>query len=187
MVKITKSRKTEKEGVMKKLIVVGLVAMLAIFAGSVAQAQMDTAQNVQVLVGVTAVFGFDIWETEHVQSDTVVPGVAGMGDVHIGATSNHTIPWKIMASSAGAIGQNHGVVLPIKMTTGIAGTEAGTKVTDLVLTSSAQAIYTAAASEYPKTGVQVGAMYVVPTSDGYVTPLTPQDLYVGNIVLTMTE
>ncbi len=169
---------------MKKLVVAGLVAMLAVFAGSVAHAAMSTTQVVDVYVGVTEVFGFDIWDNEHIQGSTVVPGVAGMGDVHIGATSNHMVPWKIMASSEGALGQNHGVVLPVKFTT-ISG--AGAKVTDLVLTGSAQAVYTAAASEYPKTGVSVGAMFVVPTSDGYITPLTPQDLYIATIILTMTE
>lgn len=180
MVKITKSRKTKREGVMKKLIVAGLVAVLAIFAGSVAQAAMNTTQNVQVLVGVTEVFGFDIWDTERTQSDTVAPGEAGMGDIHIGASSNHTVPWKIMASSSGAVGQNHGQVLPIKMTV-ITG--AGTKcAADTVLTGSPIAIYTAAATEYPKQGVEVGAMYVAPT-----TLDTAQDLYTGTIVLTMTE
>jgi len=180
MVKITKSRKTEREGVMKKLIVAGLVAMLAIFAGSVAQAAMNTTQNVQVLVGVTEVFGFDIQELERVQSDTVAPGVAGMGDIHIYANSNHTLPWKIMASSTGAIGQSHAGVLPIKVTV---LTGAGTKcAADTVLTGTAVAIYTAGTGEYPKQGVEVGAMYVAPT-----TLDTAQDLYIGNIILTMTE
>ncbi len=164
---------------MKKLIVAGLVAVMAIFAGSVAHATMNTIQNVAVLVGVTEVFGFDIWDAEHTQSDTVAPGVAGMGDIHITASSNHVVPWKIMASSTGALGANHGATLPIKMTT---LTGAGTKVTDLVLTGSAQAIYTAGAGEYPKQGVEVGGMYVVPT-----TLDTAQDLYQGTIVLTMTE
>lgn len=186
MARKTKSGKTKKEGVMKKLIVAGLVVMLTVFAGSAAQAVMETTKTVNIGVNVTGVFGFDIWDTEYAQTQEVAPGGAGMGDVHIGASSNHTIPWMITASSVGLIGKVFGEVLPIKMTT-FGGSLTGTKVKDLVLTGSATAIYTAGTGEYPKGGVAVNSIWVVPISDGYLSPATTQDLYEGIIVLTMTE
>ncbi|MDD5680348.1 MAG: hypothetical protein PHI59_03810 [Candidatus Omnitrophica bacterium] len=163
---------------MKKLIVLGIVVMLAIFAGSVAYADSDS-KDVAVTVNVQSVFGFSVWDGELSQEYTIMPGENAIGNLHITASSNHSQLWWINASTDGMVGQYNGKVLPVEIST-LSG--AGVKVANLVLTSAPQAIYTADATEYPKSGVAIDTLLVVPT-----TLSTPQDVYKGLIALTMTE
>lgn len=167
---------------MKKLIAVSLVAVLVIFASSLAQADaVSTQKDVAIEVLVQEVFGFSLWDADLSQSYSIMPGESAIGSLHITAFSNHARPWWIDASSSGMLGMYNGGTLPIKITTFGVGLT-GTTVTDLDITASAMAIYTAGDGEYPKSGVVVDGVLVVPT-----TLDTTQDVYNGTITLTMTD
>ncbi len=177
---------------MKKLIIVCAAALIVLGVSALSWAAepeidpMDVRKDIVVSFDVTDLFGLQIWATDYVQTlADVEPGGAAVGDIHIYATSNHGLAWVINGESAGMVGTTQ--VLPVEINT-FDGTDVatqgpvGTFVEDLQLTSSPAAIYTAAGSEYTVRGLQIGCVYVVPT-----TIETKADTYAGTITLTMTE
>lgn len=170
---------------MKKLIAIGFSVLLVLGLSVLSHADtIQTQKTIAVLLGVDSLFGFEIWDTEYSQTlPNVLPGETALGNLHMYATSNHSIVWHLNASSTGLTGeiQVPPDVLPVQISTYGTGLT-GTTVTDLVLTGVAQSIYTAGTGEYPVAGLEVDAVFAIPTQSD-----TQQDLYSGTIVLTMTE
>ena len=170
---------------MKKLIAIGIAVCVMLFVGTLSHADTITTQkDVVVHLPVDSQFGMEIYDTEFDQMlSDVLPGGGATGDIHIYATSNHSIPWFVNASSDGLTGEFEAApdTLPVVIST-YGGALTGTIVTDLTLSGTAVAIYSAGAGEYPCSGLEVGSIFSV-TSE--VT--TKQDLYTGTIVLTITE
>ena len=177
---------------MKKLIVIAIAATMILGISALSHADVvEVQKDIGISLSVTDLFGMEIWEDDYSQVlDDVDPGGAGIGDVHIYATSNHGVQWYIKGQSSGMVGTTQ--VLPIEVSTfdGITGgpdegtvqAPVGTFVQDLQLTNSPTPIYTAAGVEFTVRGLQVGCVFVVPT-----TIDTKTDDYLGTLVLTMTE
>jgi len=172
---------------MKKLIAIGVVALMVMCVGAVSHADViATSKDVVAHLPVDSQFGMQIWDTEFDQMlANVLPGGGDTGDIHISASSNHSVPWYINAASAGVTGETQAIpdTLPVVLTTfdGGAGLT-GTVVTDLTLTAVAAPVYSAGAGEYPCSGLEIGAIFAI---NSLVD--TKQDLYTGTITLTMTE
>lgn len=176
--------KNEEEKKMKKLIALGIAVVMALAVSSIASADlMSTSKNVTIDLGVSGQFGFTMWDTDLAQSDTINPGDAGLFDLHMAATTNHNNVWRLQAASDGLDGLYEGDTLPVKISTfNGGGGPVGTFVDNLVLSATAQNIYTAAASEYNVTGLEIAGLLIVNT-----VSTTKQDLYQGNVILTMVE
>ena len=172
---------------MRKLIAIGVMALIVVCVGAVSYADtIATSKDVVAHLPVDSQFGMTIWDTEFDQYMTnVLPGGGETIDIHISASSNHSVPWFINASSDGLVGENQTTpdTLPVVLTTfdGGAGLT-GTVVTDLELTSSAQVVYSAGTGEYPCSALEVSAIAAVTTLS-----TTKQDIYTGTITITMTE
>lgn len=177
---------------MKKLIAIGIAMLIVWGINTLSYAQVDpieTSKTINISLDVNPTFGFQIWTTEYTQAlEAVSAGGAALGSVHVYVSSNHTNPWMLNAGSDGLIGQTQITpdTLPIQISTFDGGANpsplAGTVVTDLVLTSVAQAIYTAGAGEYPCAGLQVDSVFAVTT-----TSSTKEDSYAGTMIVTLTE
>ena len=176
----------KEEGKMKKVIAVCIAAFMVLALGSASFAdEMSTDKTISITLGVTGQFGFTVWDEDLSQSFTLNPGEAALADLHIAASSNHGNQWTISAASDGLAGQFNFGVLPVQISTfdgGAAVAPAGTFVDNLVLGTGAQAIYTAAAGEWSVQGLEISGLIIVPTA---VT--TTEDLYVGNVILTMAD
>ena len=172
---------------MKKLIAISIAVCMALGISTISYADViATQKDISVALPVDSQFGMEIWDTEFTQMlANVVPGGGDTGDIHIYATSNHSIPWTVSARCAGLVGENQAVpdTLPVFMTTydGGAGLT-GTIVTDLELTAGDQAIYVSGGGESPCAGLEINAIFAVNSQTD-----TQQDLYSGMLVLTMTE
>lgn len=172
---------------MKKLIAIGVAVLMVALVSAVAQADVvSTTKDVVAHLPVDSQFGMEIWDTEFDQwMANVLPGGGGTIDIHIYATSNHSVPWFINGASDGLVGEVQASpdTLPVVFTTydGGAGLT-GTVVTDLTLTGTAAAVYSSGAGEAPCSGLEINGIAAVTT---LVT--TKQDLYTGTITLTMTE
>lgn len=172
---------------MKKLIAISIVVCMALGISAISHADgLSTQKDITVSLPVDSQFGMEIWDAEFTQMlDNVLPGGGDTGDIHIYATSNHSIPWTVNARCAGLVGEYQPVpdTLPVAISTydGGAGLT-GTVVADLTLTAADQAIYVSGAGESPCSGLQVNAIFAVNSETS-----TKQDLYSGTLVLTMTE
>ncbi len=172
---------------MKKLITLCVTALLVVGVSAVSFADViATSKDVVAHLPVDSTFGMEIWDTQFDQwIPNVISGGGGTGSLNIFATSNHTIPWYINASSAGLVGEYEAVpdTLPVALSTFDGGVGlTGTVVTDLVLTGAEQSVYSAGAGEYPCAGLEIGGVFAVTSLS-----TTKQDLYTGTITLTMTE
>ena len=173
---------------MKKMLVIATAVLMVVGICTLSHADLrSTSKDIILHVGVNDAFGFEVWDTELEQYLTAIdPGGVAFADVHIYATSNHSIPWTISGSSAGLVGslQPTPETLPVEMNTfdGASVGLTGTTVTDLVLTPGAQPIYVSGSGEYPALGLQISALCVIKTTIG-----TQWDLYEGIVQLTMTE
>jgi len=172
---------------MKKLIAISVVALMVAFVGAIANADtIATSKDVVAHLPVDSQFGMEIWDTEFDQYlPNVIPGGGETGNIHIYATSNHSVPWYVNAASDGLVGETQTVpdTLPVVLSTFDGGVGlTGTVVTDLTLTGTAQPVYSAGAGEYPCSGLEVDAIIAINT-----LLTTKQDMYTGTIALTMTE
>ena len=163
---------------MKKLIAIGIATVVLLGISLVSYADpMQTTKNASVEVDVDPIFGFTLWDPELIQDlGNIDPGGGAIGNLHMTASSNHDVVWRIQASSNGLSGS--GAAIPVVIST--VGT--GTTVTDLTLAGTATDIYTAAASEYPATGVTLDGIFSVTAASDQ-----EQGTYTGTIVLTMVE
>lgn len=184
MVKITKSCKTEREGVMKKLIVLGVMLLIGLCASGLAYA-VSVNDTVGVLLTVGEKFTFAIGESV-VDMGTVMEGSAGSGSVTMYAGTNRNLPWTIkVKSSTIASGANLIPLSNFKFYTFAAGEQAGTGTciaTATALTALDQLAYTASLVEKIDTDVRVTMGFVldVPYSQ-------PSGTYAATVTATMTE
>jgi hypothetical protein len=175
---------------MKRLVVLAITIILGVGICTLAYADViSTSKTITADMSVTSNFGMEIWDAEFVQDlGAVDPPGAGIGTIHLYGTSNGSVPWIIKASSDGLVGALPSPeTLDVQISTwddGISNPQplTGTTVTDLTLTGSAAAIYTAGAGEYPYWGLVINATFAVPVAE-----TTLEDNYSGTLVLTMTE
>ena len=172
---------------MKKLIAIVFAVLMIFGASALSYADVISIQkDIGIQLPVMGVFGLEIWDDEftHMLAD-VLPGEGATGDIHIYVSTNHGLPWSVDARCSGLTGMYQTVpeTLPVLITTfdGGAGLT-GTTVDDLVLTSTAQAIYTSGAGEDSCLGLQIPAIFVVKAET-----TTKEDLYDGTLVITLTE
>lgn len=178
---------------MKKLIALSAAILLVLGISALSYADdpdpIATEKTISATMVVTgASFGLQIWPTEYVQNlGTIAAGSGGgVGELHIYASSNSVNPWFVNAESEGLVGQNQADpdTIPVKMSTFESGDSplTGDVVDSLVLTSSAQAIYSSGTGEAPISGLPISGIFVADT-----TLATKDDTYEGTVTLTMTE
>ena len=141
---------------MKKLCAIGIVVVIAIAISTMSYADpFSTNKNIDLTVDVSSIFGFSIWDTQVSQTAVINPGEAALFDLTMTCVSNRANIWSLNASSPGMNTVPPDVTLPCVAST-FATVEPsdpnypdGTVVTDLELTTTAEPIYTADASEAP--------------------------------------
>ncbi|MBL7071627.1 MAG: hypothetical protein ISS26_05610 [Candidatus Omnitrophica bacterium] len=143
-------------------------------------------KEVNIRFAVDSQFGMEFWEDElDQQLPHVVPGGNSSGNIHLFASSNHTLPWTVKASSAGLKGENNGSrdVIPVKMSTFISESDLkGIFVQNIELNEQPQTIYTSGEGESPCSDLPIGCSFFIETSN-----TTKEGVYSGSIVLTLTE
>lgn len=172
---------------MKKLIAIAFALLMVFGVSALSYADtIEVQKDIGVHLPVLGVFGLKIWDDEFDQylSD-VLPGEGATGDIHIYVSTNHGKPWAVNASCAGLVGENQTVpetLFPIISTFDGGASLTGTTVTNLVITSTAQAIYTSGPGEDSCLDLQIPAIFVVKTET-----TTKEDLYSGTLVITLTD
>lgn len=181
---------------MKKLIAIGIAIMLVLSISALSHADiLATTKDITVDLSVSGSFGMEIWDNEFVQDmGSVAPGAGATGDIHIYATSNHGRVWTISVASAGLVGPE---TLPFKLSSYDGGgnpdplENTASLVTNLVLTGSAQPIYSAGASEFTCVGLIINGIFSMQTYNGTEPESggvpTQEGDYNGTIQLTMTD
>ena len=173
---------------MKKLIAISAAALMILSISALAYADaISTTKALKISLGVSDAFGFEVWDDDLDQIlDNIDPGGTALADIHIYATSNHSVEWHMSAKTDGLVGQTQATpdTLPVMISTfdGAGVGLTGTMVEKLLLTGSDQTIYTAGVGEYPIKGLQVSGLAIIESPVA-----TQQDWYEGYITLTMSE
>jgi len=185
--KTTKSSKNQEEGVMKKLIVLGVMLLLGLCASGLAYA-LSAYDTVAVSMTVDPSFTFAIGEAS-VAMGSVIPGGTGGGSATMYCGTNRNIPWTIQVKSGTIVSGANSIplsgfkfntyALPDGGGTNSAGTFVGTMT---AFTAADQLAYTAATAEKVDLDVRVGLGLQL------FAPLTTiAGTYAATVTATMTE
>ena len=172
---------------MKKLIVLGVMLLLGLFASGSAYA-ISASDTVGVSITVDPSFTFAIGEAS-IAMGNVAPGVAGGGTATMYCGTNRNLPWTIQVKSSTVISGTNSIplsgfkfntyALPDGGAVNSAGTFVGTKT---VFTAADQLAYTCSALEKTDTDVRVGlGLELTPPFT------TVAGTYAATVTATMTE